>query len=469
VKVDFSKLDRAFNPRCVVVVGDSQRNNFDWLRASSSFKGKLYSVQVSPESIEGIKALGVPNYLSLLDIPDPIDLAIVAVPRSVALKILDDCIQKEVAAAHFFTSGFAETETEEGIKLEQALKEKAEAANFHLIGPNCMGLFNPKVGIRQGATQYTGVSGPLGFISQSGTHAVEFSLAAHLQGLDISKSVSFGNGTVLDSPDYLEYFVQDPEINVIGMYLEGVKNGQRFMKVLKEVSRQKPVVVWKGGRTEEGGRAIASHTGSLAVPQAIWDSAVRQCGAVNVPSMEELVDTLKALLYLPPVHSGQVAITGGSGGQSVAIADVFAEAGLEVPRLSKASYDELATFYSLIGGGYPNPIDTGNQNRMEMKHILEILERDTNTDNIVLLGMTRFGTPEQIQGEVDLMAEIKARSPKAVMAVVPYSTADEMRQSRELSQKFQARGIPSFPSIERGARALKRALDYYSFKSGDGT
>jgi acyl-CoA synthetase (NDP forming) len=468
VKVDFTKLDRAFNPRCVVVVGDSRRDNFEWLRANSTFKGKLYSVQVSPESIEGIKALGVPNYLSLLDIPDPVDLAIVAVPRSAALQILDDCIKKEVAAAYFFTSGFAETGTEEGIKLERALKEKAETANFHLIGPNCMGLFNPRVGIRQGPTQYTGTSGPLGLISQSGTHAFEFSLVAHLQGLDISKSVSFGNGTVLDSPDYLEYFAQDPEINVIGMYLEGVKNGQRFMKVLKAVSARKPVVIWKGGRTEEGGRAITSHTGSLAVPQAIWDSAVRQCGAVNVPSMEELVDTLKALLYLPPVRGSRVAITGGSGGQSVAIADVFAEVGLEVPRLSKASYDELATFFSLIGGGYPNPIDTGNQNRLEIKRILEILERDTNTDNIVFLGMTRFGTPEQIQSEVDFMANIRKRSPKAVVAIVPYSTAEEMRRARELTQKFQERGIPAFPSIERGARALKNALDYYSFKSGEG-
>ncbi|MCJ7743535.1 MAG: CoA-binding protein, partial [Dehalococcoidales bacterium] len=118
MKVDFTRLDRAFNPRCVVVVGDSRRSNFEWLQANRTFKGKLYSVQVSAESIEGIKALGVTNYLSLLDIPDPVDLAVVAVPRSAALKILDDCIRKEVAAAHFFTSGFAETETEEGIKLE---------------------------------------------------------------------------------------------------------------------------------------------------------------------------------------------------------------------------------------------------------------------------------------------------------------------------------------------------------------
>ena len=468
MKVDFTKLDRAFNPRTVAVVGDSKRNGYQWLTTYGSLKGKLYSVQINREAIEDIKKRGVPNYLSLLDIPDPIDLAVVSVPRSVSLKILDDCIQKDVAAAFFFTAGFAETGTEEGIKLEQALKEKAEAANFHLIGPNCMGLFNPTVGIRQIPFQYVGKSGPLGLISQSGTHALDFSLAAHLQGLDINKSVSFGNGTVLDSPDYLEYFAQDPEISVIGMYLEGVKDGQRFMKVLKEVSTKKPVAIWKGGRTGEGLRAIASHTGSLAVPWTIWNSAVRQCGAVNVASMEELVDTLKALFYLPPIQGSRVAITGGSGGQSVAIADVFSEAGLEVPRLSKASYDELSTFYSLIGGGYPNPIDVGNPNAAQMKRILEILERDTNTDIIILLAMARFGTPEQMQSQVDMMADIKQRGSKAVVVVVPYSTPEEMRRARELTQKFQEKEIPCFPSIERGACALKNVLDYYSFMNSDG-
>jgi acyl-CoA synthetase (NDP forming) len=152
----------------------------------------------------------------------------------------------------------------------------------------------------------------------------------------------------------------------------------------------------------------------------------------------------------------------------VAIADVFAEAGLEVPRLSKASYDELSTFYSLIGGGYPNPIDVGNQNAAQIKRILEIMERDTNTDNIILLGMARFGTPEQMQGYIDLVAEVGERSPKAVVVIVPYSTPEEMRRAREMSQKIQEKGMPSFPSIERGACALKNTLDYYSFKSSDG-
>ena len=466
MKADFTRLDRAFNPQCVAVVGDSKKFNFEWLRSQSTFKGKLYSVQVNPETIKDIEALGVENYTSLLDIPEPVDLAIVAVPRRVALGILEDCIGKKVAAAHFFTSGFAETGTEEGIRLERLLTERAEQANFHLIGPNCMGIFNPKVGIRQTETQYTGVSGPVSFISQSGTHAIAFSLEMHLQGVDINKSVSFGNGVVLDSADYLEYFGRDPETKVIGMYLEGIKDGRRFLAVLREVSAQKPVVVWKGGRTEEGGRAIASHTGALAVAQTVWDAAVRQCGAINVAGIEELIDTLKVLLYLSPVWSDRVAVAGGSGGQSVAIADVFAETGLRLPLLTQESYDELDTFYSLIGGGYRNPIDTGNENRREMKRIMEILERDANIDNIVLLGNARWGTPEQIQGQVGIMADIKERTPKPVMVIIPFATPNEMQRARELTKQFQERGIPAFPSIERGALALRNALDYYSFKSG---
>ena len=437
-----------------------------WLRGQSTFEGKLYSVQIAPEEIEGIKALGVENYTSLLDIPEPVDLVIVAVPRAVAPRVLEDCIGKGVAAAHFFTSGFAETDTEEGIRLERLLTERAEQTNFHLIGPNCMGIFNPKVGIRQIGDQYTGFAGPVGFISQSGTHAIAFAHEAHLQGVDINKSVSFGNGVVLDSADYLEYFGRDPEIKVIGMYLEGVKDGRRFLRVLREVSAQKPVVIWKGGRTEEGGRAIASHTGSLALPQAIWDAAVRQCGAINVAGLEELIDTLKALLYLSPVRGDRVAITGGSGGQSVAIADVFAETGLRVPLLTQESYDELASFYNLIGGGYRNPIDTGNTNRREMRRIMEILERDANIDNLVLLFTARWGTSKQLEAHINLMADIRRRTSKPVMAILSYSfSPGEVQQAGDIIQKLQSGGVPTFIALERGARALRNALDYYSFKS----
>ena len=469
MRVDFAKLDRAFNARVLAIVGDSKENsNFQWIRAHLPFTGKLYSVQISPSSIGDIKSLAVEMYTSLLAIPEPVVLAIVSAPRGAALRILEDCIRKEISAAHFFTAGFTETGTEEGINLERQLVLRAQQANFHLIGPNCMGIFNPNVGLKQRIEQYSGLSGPVGLISQSGTHAINFSLEAQLQGLYINKSVSFGNGRVLDSADFVEYFGADPGIKAIGMYLEGIRDGRKFLRVLKEVSAQKPVVIWKGGRTQEGGRAIASHTGSLAVPRAIWDSANRQCGAIGVDRIEELIDTLKALIFLPPICGDRVGITGVSGGQSVAIADAFAEVGLKVPTPTRESCDKLLTFYSLIGGGYLNPIDTGNANRRELKRIMEVLEQDTNMDNLVMLISARrvIMEPEDFQEQVELLSEIKERATKPVIAITAYSTFEEARMAIDITQKLQERGIVKFPSLERASRALRNALDYYTFKNG---
>ncbi|MEE8400395.1 MAG: CoA-binding protein, partial [Desulfobacterales bacterium] len=288
MKVDPANLDRAFNPKTVAIVGDSQKGGFPWLRNLSEFRGKVYSVQVNPESIKGIKALGVENYTSLLDIPEPVDLVIVNLPRTLAPRILDDCIRKKAGAVHFFSSGFGETGTEEGMNLERTLVEKAERANFHIIGINCRGIFTPKIGLKQIAEQYSGISGPVGLISQSGGHAMTFARLAYLQGIVINKSVSFGNGIVLNACDFLEYFAEDPEIKIIAMYMEGVKDGPRFVRLLKDVTTRKPVVILKGGRTSDGGRAVASHTGSLAIPDRIWDGIIGQTGAISVPGLDEM-------------------------------------------------------------------------------------------------------------------------------------------------------------------------------------
>ena len=465
MKIDFEKLDRAFNPRSVVVVGD--KNELRWLRAQSTFKGKLYSVQISQQSIKAIEALGVKNYTSLLDIPDAIDLAIVAVPRAATPQIIEDCIHKEVAAAHFFTAGFSETDTEEGKRLEHQLVKRARQANFLLIGPNCMGIFNPKLGIRQNEEQYVGSAGTVGLISQSGTHAGRFSVMAHLQGVDINKSVSFGNGAVLDSADYLEYFGTQPDIKAIGMYLEGVKDGRKFFTVLKEVSRRKPVVIWKGGRSEEGHQAIASHTGALAISQVIWDAAMRQCGAISVKNMEELIDTLGALVYLPPVRGNKVGVAGVSGGQSVAISDAFAEVGLNVPPLTQDSYDEFASFFKLVGGSYRNPVDAGMFNRPQIKRILEILEKDANIDNLVFSIWAGGGRPfEELLKDLSIAIEISKGTRKPLMVILPFVSPQwKTQQSRQTIQKLSDNSIPTFFTFERGARALKNVWDYYSFKT----
>ncbi len=469
MKADLAKLERAFNPRVLAVVGDS--GYFQWLRSNADFKGQLYSVQVNPKTIKQIEEMGVKNYTSLLDIPEPVDLVIVTVGRKYALQILEDCIRKDVAAAHFFTAGFTETDTEDGADLERALTERAIEANFHLIGPNCMGIFNPAVGLKQEMGQYVGTTGPLGFISQSGTHAINFSLEAHLQGIDISKSVSFGNGTVLDSAEYLDYFGRDETIKAIGMYLEGVRDGRRLLEVLREVSSKKPVVMWKGGRTEGGSRAIASHTGSLAVSQTIWTAAMRQGGALPVLGMDELIDTLKALLYLKPVYGNRVVLAGGSGGQSVAITDAFTEAGLEVPQLSQESFDKFEEFFTVIGGSYRNPVDTGNPNRLQMERIISIIEQDTNTDNIVMLmnasGAGPPGMDVQRDDEIKAIAQMRARTSKPVMVCLQLTMLPRViADARTIVKTLQDAGIPAFTSLERGALALRNALDYYRFRRG---
>lgn len=472
MRADFNKLSRAFNPNCVAVIGDSMP--FARLRGQLKLKGKLYSVQLNPKTAEAIKnKFGVDNYTSVLDIPEHIDLAIVAVSHKVVLGVIDDCIRKGVTAAYLFTSGFSETGTEEGRKLERQLKEKAEASNFFLIGPNCMGIFNPKIGIKQYPDQYDGIWGPVGFISQSGTHAVNFGLEAHLQSIDINKSVSFGNGTVLDSAEFLDYFGQDDEIKIIGMYLEGLREGKRFLEVLKKVTSKKPVVIWKGGRTEGGGRAIASHTGSMAVPQAVWDAAMRQHGAVPVRNVDELVDTIKVLLYIPPVKDNRVALTGGSGGQGVAITDAFNEAGLDVPRLTKKSYNELATFYNVIGGGFGNPIDTGNSNREQLNRIMDIVAHDENIDNIVMLmgegnsGAIDAADKDKEPGGVDSVIELRNMTDKPVLGTIYVSfSSGGVGEARRMMKKLHANGVPAFSTIERTARALKNAVDYYKYKDG---
>ncbi len=464
MKVDFAKLERAFNPGCLAIVGDSKKGGFHWIHNESTFQGKVYSVQVNPESAEEVAALGVESFSSLTDIPEPVDLVIVAVPRVAALDVLEDCIRKDVACVHFFTAGFAETGTEEGIRLERRLTERAEEAGMHIVGPNCRGIFTPGIGLRQIGDQYSGVSGKVGIISQSGGHAMYFVREAHLEGVDVNKSVSYGNGIVLDASDFLDYFGQDPAIEIIGVYVEGVKDGGRFFRVLREVASRKPVIVWKGGWTEDGGRAVGSHTASLAVPEAVWAAVMRQSGAIPVYGQEAMIDTIKALEHLPPVLGDRLGIVGGAGGQSIAATDAFAAVGFRVPPLTEASYRELSTFFSDVGGSYRNPLDTdAGRNRRELVRVLDIVERDANIDSIVLL--SRVGTfmfsEELREADFEAAVGIRAKTSKPVLAVLPFAMPEEMAEARQMIPRFQEGGVPVFPTAERAAVALRNALDHH--------
>jgi acyl-CoA synthetase (NDP forming) len=460
------RLDRMFNPRTVVVIGD-KGPGYMWLNNNRPFKekgGALYSVQLDPREIPGIEKLGIENFTSLDDIPGEIDYAVVAVPRTVSPIILRGLIEKGAHGAGFFTSGFAETGEEEGIALQAQLTEMARGANFNLVGPNCMCLYLPKSGVCFSTDVPVADDGNIGFLSQSGTHAISFSLTANAHGMHLSRCVSLGNAIALDIPDYLDYMTQDPETELIGMYVEGVKDGKRFFQSLRAACEKKPVVVWKGGQTEAGARATMSHTASLAAPQAIWDGMIRQCGAVATNNLDETVDAVKALALAKRPAGRRVALLAMTGGQSVSITDAFAKGGFEVPRLSENSYRQLAEFFNIIGGSYQNPLDMAGtvQGRTEtLDRILRIVDADANIDAMAMETSAMYAArlwkrrPEALDEMLDALQNHAKRSAKPFVVVL--HPAHEAEYIASIQHKFNERGIPTFASFERAAAALDRA------------
>jgi acyl-CoA synthetase (NDP forming) len=250
------RLDRALNPRTVAVVGDKKAMGYMWLNCMSTFQGKVYSVQVDPNEIPGIEEMGIPNFKSLTEIPMR-SITSCAVPRSVRPHRRRLC-REEGGRRWSFTSGFAETETEEGIAAQEQITKIAREGDLLLIGPNCMGIYNRRLGVRHSTDQAAGDPGTVGFISQSGTHCINFSLMGAEHGIKCSKTVSFGNAVVLDAPDYIDYLANDAETQVMAMYIEGVKDGQRFLASLRAAARRKPV--WWKGVTPAGGRPTVAHS-----------------------------------------------------------------------------------------------------------------------------------------------------------------------------------------------------------------
>ncbi|MFH1560833.1 MAG: CoA-binding protein [Chloroflexota bacterium] len=461
------QLDAALSPRVVAVVGARKVDDYSWLRNMSDFKGKLYSVQIDPDDIAGIEEMGIPNYKSLVEIPDPVDYVVVAVPRRVVPFVLKDAIAKGVKTVHMFTSGFAESGSDEGLQLQQQITQMAQEAGVLVIGPNCMGVFNPHVGMRFGPTQRVDKMGKVTIISQSGAHAGAMTQGLQASGVGVNKSISFGNAIILDSPDLLQYFAQDPNTSVICAYIEGPKDGQRFFKALREVGPHKPVVLWKGGQTEAGRRSVASHTGSLAGSMEVWDAGTRQAGAIRVDSLEEAIDVAKVLTYLTPTTGDRVGIIGGSGGQSVSMSDDFSRAGLRVPTLTGPTLESLSGFFQLIGASYFNPVDIGGINRGNLESIINSLADDPNVDILALLR----GAQIRRRGQLDLAAELelyrqardRVGKPMLAMFWTPNPFSDSATLE-ELDKTLQGLGIPAFPTPARAARALKKMVDYYRFR-----
>ena len=329
-----------------------------------------------------------------------------------------------------------------------------------------MGLHVPGLGVRFNRDQPAGVQGNIGFVSQSGTHGMNFSLTGAAHGLYCSTLVSFGNGIILEAADYLEYLADDPQTEVIGMYIEGARDGRRLFKTLREVAAKKPVIIWKGGQTEGGGRAIRSHTASLASDQAIWEAMIQQVGAVAVHNLDEMIDVVKATLLTKRTQGNRLGLIAMTGGQSVVLTDAFEKAGWKVPTLSDDSYAQLSEFFNIIGGSYRNPLDAAGTIGQDPKHldtIFDILNagrehrrRRHGTQRHVhgppLAGQTRRVRPPDQQHQA-----FPRRERKAVPRRPPPQPRRRSRPHRQ--NEAPGRRNPHLPQLRTSGERIEEGVD----------
>ena len=460
-------LQRAFHPKVVAVVGAKRDNDYMWLRAHGPFTefGKVYHVNIDEREWPGAEELGFQNVASLLDIPEPVDYVAISVPNVVVPRVLQDCAAKGVGGAHIFAAGFAETGTEQGQQLEEAVRKIAVEGDFLVIGPNGMGLYNPALGIRPGRdVPHGGNGGYFSFLSQSGTTAMSIASAAPASGIAVSKGVSFGNGTVVDATDYLRYYAADEQTEVIGMYLEGVHDGPAFFEALRDAAARKPVLVWKVGSTSESARAGFAHTRSEAVPSEVWDAMLTVCGAIKVSSIEEMLETAMALRLVgdPGIDAALIAVSGGHSGK---IADVFGQQGFRIPAPAPESIEEIASYAEIEGGSYSNPFEGPSVRGPErLGKTLDVLARDDRFDVIVAeYGAGEVQRDAEALGQrIEVLREVRERRPdKAIVTVlstdIPYVEGVDVQG---VAREFFDAGLPCFLSMERGAVALRKARDF---------
>lgn len=468
----FALLDELFHPRSVAIAGISSGTRqgggpgggIGFLESirEMGFDGPLYLINPKAREIAGL-----PCYPSLRDIPGPVDYLISSVPAPVVPQLVEDAIAKGVRLIHFFTAGFSETGEEERSQLEQRVMARLREAGIRVIGPNCMGLYIPsaRLAFMQG---FPMEPGDTAMVSQSGANAGDFVRQASERGVRFSRVFSYGNAADLNEADLLEHAAADPATRVICAYIEGVRSGRRFVEVLRQAARTKPVVILKGGRTDAGARAAASHTGSLAGSLQVFDALCRQVGALRVESLEELVDMAVAFSFVMPPAGRGVAVVGAGGGTSVLAADMIDAAGLEVPVLPEEVQEELRRFTPVAGTSIRNPLDM--MGIFQPEQFATTLRLAAQPDSIhAVLFHTGFGWGRRDDAHVDnlvysIVQGREAIAKPLVVAVRPTLTGPGTEQTAAFVDACAREGIAVFPGIDRAAHALTRLAAWHTMQ-----
>jgi acyl-CoA synthetase (NDP forming) len=468
-------LEFLFNPESVAVVGASENPttygySFMQHLRRYGFRGRIYPINPKLQEIAGVKA-----YPSLDAVPDNIDYVIHLIGVNNAPDIITQAASKGAKAVHILAGRAGETGRPEGKKLEAEILKRAREYSIRVLGPNCLGVFCPKTGLSFGF-EFPKEPGKVGALIQSGGNSTDLMHIAALRGIRFSKVVSYGNALDINEIDLLNYFIDDPETEIILSYIEGLRGSSReYLWLLRRAAARKPVVVLKGGRTAVGSRLALSHTGSLAGSVNLWETAIRQCGAVPAKSLDQIVNLAVAFSFLPVIKEKKVGIVGAGGGRSVLSADEWEENGFTVPPLPQEIRASLKRQGSQLWDWLDNPADIsimpGDPLTMTdvlaeiVKHpVLDFIAADAEEDP----PYSKDAFDQHLKEDMEGYIKIRQQSTKPFLIIFDerspgISDMDSyMHRTRaELRSLLVREGLPFFPSVAEAALAVGELITYY--------
>ena len=459
-----------FAPKTVAVLGASTTsvtiaNTFIRRMKDFGYSGDIYPIHPKADEVEGL-----PAYPTIADAPKPVDYAYIAIGADRIPDVLG-AANGRLKFAQVISSGFGEIE--DGRKLEAELVAKARQGGCRVIGPNCLGLYSPRGGVTfpVGAPKETG---NVGVVLQSGGLGTDLIKRGQWRGLRFSGLVTAGNCADLGPTDFLEFYFDDPQTKVVGLYLEDVKDGRRFFELLRSATARKPVVVLRGGRSSQGRLAAASHTGALAGDARAWEALTRQTGTVMVSTIDEFIDALLAFQQLeirPRRPTQNVVLFGNGGGTSVLATDFFASAGLDILPLQNTALEKMQALGLPPGTGVANPIDTPVRTLQEedgriANKILDIVYQHGAPDAVVMhLNLAAFvgrGDVDPIENLIQAARRAQTKFPDQahfVMVLRSDGSPELDDKKRQYRQRILDIGVPVYDELPNAAMALKAISD----------
>ncbi|MHC5079936.1 MAG: acetate--CoA ligase family protein, partial [Planctomycetota bacterium] len=449
------ELDAIFRPSSIAVVGASRRpgtlsyelmNNL----LNFGFNGPVYPVNTQARVVHSIRA-----YPSVLDIPGPLDLAIIIVPKEYVLSVVEECGERGVKGLVVISAGFREV-GEEGVQRERELVQKVRSYGMRMVGPNCMGVINTEEGVRMASTFSFSlpIRGRVGFISQSG--AMGQIILDMLRELDlgISKFISIGNKADITGNDILEYFRDDPNTDVILMYLESFGNPFTFSALAKEITRKKPIIVVKGGRTGAGARAAFSHTGAMASTDVSVEALFEECGVIRTGTIEEMFNLAMAFSAQPLPASNRLAVVTNAGGPAILATDRAVSEGMVMAELAESTLKTLRELASTEAALH-NPVDLVAQATPEVygKTLQAILEDPGVDCAVAIFAPTIITSAEEF---AQAITTVSARFPdKAVTAC-----AAGLKGLKKGFEQLQQHSIPAYRFPESAVTVLATMANF---------